>query len=93
MTTICIHSFRTKKKLKLHKNVRKNHDNCHLKMPQEFNKILKYNQSQKSMMIPFIIYGKTESLLEKIQTCQNNPEKSFTTKVTTHTACDYSIFT
>ena len=34
-------------------------------MPEEDNKILKYNQREKSMKVPFIIYADLESLLEK----------------------------
>lgn len=57
-----------------------------------FNKILTYNQDKKSMKILFAIYPGTEPLFEKIRTCGNNPEKSFTTKVNKHTACGCSIF-
>ena len=32
-------------------------------MPEEYNKILKYNQGEKSMKVPFIIYADVESLL------------------------------
>ena len=32
------------------------------------------------MEISFVIYADMESLLEKIDTCHNNPEKSLTTK-------------
>ena len=34
-------------------------------MPREDNKILKYNQGDISMKVPFIIYADLESLLEK----------------------------
>ena len=34
-------------------------------MPEEDNKILKYNQREKSMKVLFIIYADLESLLEK----------------------------
>ena len=44
-------------------------------MPQEFDNILKYNQGQKSMEIPFVTYVDTKSLLEKLQACDNNPGK------------------
>ena len=43
-------------------------------MPEENNKILKYNQGEKSMKVPFIIYAYLECLLEKTNTCHNNPE-------------------
>ena len=33
------------------------------------------------MKIPFIIDADLESLIEKINTCHNNPEKSSTTKI------------
>ena len=34
-----------------------------------------------------------ESLLEKMSTCHNNPEKSSTTKINNHTPSGYSLFT
>ena len=33
------------------------------------------------MYVPFIIYAHLDSLLEKMSTCHNNPEKSSTTKI------------
>ena len=62
-------------------------------MPNEDNKILKYNHGEKSMKAPFIIYADLESLLEKMNTCHNNPEKSSTTKINKHTPSGYSLFT
>ena len=62
-------------------------------MPNEDNKILKYNHGEKSMKAPFIIYADLESLLEKVNTCYNSPEKSSTTKINKHTPSGYSSFT
>ena len=62
-------------------------------MPKEVNKILKYNHGDKSMKVPFTIYTDLESLLEKMNTCHNNPEKSSTTKINQHAASGYSLFT
>ena len=42
-----------------------NHDYCYVEMPEEDNKILKYNQGEKFMKVPFTIYADLESLLEK----------------------------
>ena len=61
-------------------------------MPKKDNKILKYNHGEKSIKVPFIIYGDTESLFEKINMCHSNPENSSTTKINFHTACGYSLF-
>ena len=42
---------------------------------------------------PFIIYADLECLLEKINTCYNNPEESSTTEINKHTPSGYSLFT
>ena len=62
-------------------------------MPNEDNKIIKYNQGEKSIKSPFIIYADLECLLEKINTCYNNPEESSTTEINKHTSSGYSLFT
>ena len=49
-------------------------------MPNEDNKILTYTHEEKSMKAPFIIYSDVDCLLEKMHSCQNNPEKSYTRK-------------
>ena len=49
-------------------------------MPDEDNKILKYSHGEKSLKAPFMIYADWECLLEKMQLCQNNLEKSYTEK-------------
>ena len=89
----CFQSILQKKKLKKHKKVCGNHDYCYVEMPEEDNKILKYNQGEKSMKVSFIIYADLGSLLEKMNTCHNNPEKSSTTKINKHTPSCYSLFT
>ena len=70
-------------------------------MPNEDNKILQYKHGEKSMRAPFIIYADLESLLEKMSTCHDNPEKSrqsrvrstsSTTKINKHTPSGYSLF-
>ena len=89
----CFQSYTTENKLKRHKKVCENHDYCYEEMPEEDNKILKYNHGEKSMKVPFIIYADLESLLEEMNTCHNNPEKSSATKINKHTASGYSFFT
>ena len=89
----CFQSYATEKELKKHKKACENSDNCYVEMPGKDNKILKYNQGEKSMKVLFIIYADLESLIEKINTCHNNPEKSSTTKINKHTPSGYSLFT
>ena len=47
----CFYSYTTKDKLKNHCTVCKNHDYCYVKMPNEGNKILKYNHGEKPMKV------------------------------------------
>ena len=88
----CFHLYRTKKKLEAHKKICENHGYCHVEMPNEDNKIIKYNQGEKSIKLPFIIYADLECLLEKISTCHNNPEEPSTTEINKHTSSGYSLF-
>ena len=62
-------------------------------MPSPNHNIIKYNQGEKSLKLPFTIYADLECLLEKIDTCYNNPDLSSTTKINHHTPSGYSIFT
>ena len=89
----CFQSYTTENKLKKHKKVCENRDYCYVVMPEEYNKTLKYNKGEKSIRLPFIIIADLECLLEKMNTCHNNPEKSSTTKVNKHTPSGYSLFT
>ena len=70
------------------------HDYCYVEMPEEDNKILKYNEGEKSMEVPFITYADLQSLLEKMNICHchNNLEKSSTTKINKHIPSGYSLF-
>ena len=76
----CFQAYRTENKLKKHEKVWNHHDYCSVEMPNEDNKILKYNYGERSLKAPFIIYADLECLLEKMHSCQNNPEKSYTEK-------------
>ena len=63
------------------KKVCENKDFCNVIIPSENDKILEFNQYQKSDKAPFIIYADLECIIEKIDGCQNNPENSSITKV------------
>ena len=79
----CLNCFRactTKNKLEAHKKICENHDYCHVEMPNEDNKIIKYNQGEKTIKSPFIYIP-------------INPEESSTTEINKHTPCGYSLFT
>ena len=89
----CFRSYRTINKFELHKRICENHDYCRVEMPTKDNNIIKYNQGEKSIKLPFVIYADLECLIEKMSTCKNNPNESSTTEINKHTPSSYSIFT
>ena len=62
----CFHSYRTNNMLKKHERLCGKNDYCHVKMPKEDNKILKYNHEEKSLKSPFITIADLECILPKI---------------------------
>ena len=88
----CFHAYTTENKLETHKKICENHDYCHVEIPNEDNNKIKYNQGEKSIKSPFIIYADLECLLEKISTSYNNLEESSTTEINKHTPSGYSLF-
>ena len=94
----CFCAYSTKNKLEAHKKIWENYDYCHVEMPtkeaiQLNNNKIKYNQGEKSIKLPIVVYADLECLLEKISTCQNNPNESSTTEINKHTPSGYSLFT
>ena len=87
------HSYTTENKLRKHEKICNDHDFCYLKMPTEDNKILKHIPGEKLLKVPFIIYADLQCLLQKIKSCQNNPEKSYPEKRAVHKPSGYSLIT
>ena len=83
----CLNSLRTENKLN-HVNGYKNYYYWYIEIPE---KSLKYNHGEQSMKILFIIYADMDSMLEKIDTYHNNPEKSSATKINKHATSGYSL--
>ena len=89
----CFCSYRTRNKLEAHKKICENHNYCNVEMPTKDNNIIKYNQGEKSIKLPFVVYADLECLLEKMSTSQNNPNESSTTEINKHVPSGYSLFT
>ena len=62
-------------------------------MPSEDNKIMEFNEHQKSDEMPYIFNADVESSIKRIDECKNNPEKLSTTKIGEHTPCRYLMCT
>ena len=85
----CFNSYTTKNKLKEHEEIRNNHNSCHIEMPEWVNKIIKSNPGEKSLQGPFAIYL---DLLKKVQSSQNNPEKSYTEEKAMYEPSGWTMF-
>ena len=61
-------------------------------MPNEDDKISKYNYGEKSLKVPFMIYVGLECLLKILLSSQNNKEKSKTERKAKHTRSGWAMF-
>ena len=77
--------------LKKNERLCENNDYCSVEMPTKLNKTLKYNHGEKSLKTPFVIYVDLECLLLIQQSCQNNPNESYTERKAIHEPCGYSL--
>ena len=62
-------------------------------MPDAEDNILKSKPGKKSLKHAFIIYADLECLLLKMNTCNNNLNKSYTTAKALHKPLGYSLLT
>ena len=88
----CFSPYIMKNKLEKHEEICNNHDSCRIDMPSWTEKTLKYNLGEKSFKAPDVIYIDLECMLKKVQSCQNNLEKSYTEKIARHETSGWSMF-
>ena len=77
----------------MHIKICENNEYCNIEMPSPNNNLIKYNQGDKLLKLPFIIYADLECIFKKIDTCKNNPDLSSTTKINQHIPSGYSVYT
>ena len=63
-----------------------------LPKPGSDESILSFKDHHKSMRVPFVFYADFESIIEPIDTCQPNPNKSYTNKYQKHTPISFTLF-
>ena len=89
----CFHSYRTLNALKNHEKLCENHDYCNVKMPNDDSKYISSTLSQNSLRVPIVVCADFECLLVKMDSCEKNPNMSYTEKKNKHIPCGYSITT
>ena len=82
----CLHSYRTKSKLKKHEKICKNHDG-------DDDNILESKPGKKSVKLAFVISADLECLLLKMNTCNNTPNKSYAIAKELHKTSGYFLLT
>ena len=77
----CLHSYRTKETLKNYENLCNNHDYYHEEMPNASEKNIKIQPRRKIIKSFVCDLCRLRVFVPKnIDSCQNNPENSFTKK-------------
>ena len=88
----CFNSYTTKNKLKEHEEICNNHNSCCIEMPEWVEKILKHNPGKKLLKAQNAIFLHLECILKKLQSFQNNPEKSYTERKAKDEPSGWSVF-
>ena len=89
----CLNHFWTPKSLEKHSEYCRNHEAVKIEMPEKGkNDILKFKNYCNSEKVSFIIYADTESLIKPIQTCEPNPQSSYTKKYQKHEPISFSYY-
>ena len=60
-------------------------------MPEKGKNTLKFQNYQRQMKAPYVIYADFESIIEKYDTCIPPTERSSTTKTEVHKPCGFSL--
>ena len=85
----CLNPFNCEESLNKHLEYCGKHKAVKIKMPNE-GTILEFKNYHRWERVPFNIYLDTESLTEKIQSCEADPEKSYTEKYQKHEMISFS---
>ena len=62
-----------------------------IEMPEKGNNTLQFQNYQRQIKAPFVIYADCESIIEKYDTCIPPTERSSTTKTEMHKPCGFSF--
>ena len=87
----CLNPFWCEKSLNKHLEYCSEYEAVRIELPKK-GTILKFINYHRGERVPFVIYVDTESLTEQIQSCDPNPEKSYTKKYQKHNIISFSYF-
>jgi hypothetical protein len=62
-----------------------------IEMPEE-RSFVSFKNFNRSMRVPFIVYADFESIIKPIDTCESNPDKSYTKQYQKHTPLSFCYY-
>ncbi len=80
----CLNSFTSQETLTKHLEYCSAHEAVNIVMPEE-GAPLSFENYNRSMRVPFIVYADFESFIKPIDTCGPNPKNSYTKQYQKHT--------
>ena len=75
-----------------HSFYKRNSETVLVKMPTKKHRILKFKHHFKKLPLPFIIYADFECFTIPVNSCQPNPEKSYTTTYQKHGPSGFCLY-
>ena len=87
----CINGFKSKDSLKKHKEYCYNNECVNIVMPPP-NTFLKFDKFRFSERAPFVIYADFESFIKPMDSCDPDPNKSYTKKYQKHKPSGFSYY-
>ena len=87
----CLNPFHSQESLDKHLEYCSTHEAVKIEMPGE-GTILSFKNYNRSMRVPFIVYADFESFIKPIDTCEPNPENSYTKQYQKHTPSSFCYY-
>ena len=88
----CLTHFTKEDLLEKHTLYCGNSETVLVKMPTKKHRILKFKHHFKKLPLPFIIYADFECFTVNVNSCQPNPEKSYTTTYRKHEPSGFCLY-
>ena len=86
----CLHGCYGRQSYRNHLHLCSQNDPCRIKMPTEDASFMRFTKMTARAKVPFCIYADLEATTPKVQECQPESSKAFTTIVEQHIPCGAS---
>ncbi|XP_065650351.1 uncharacterized protein LOC136078506 [Hydra vulgaris] len=87
----CLLGFNSEESLPNHKSYCETHDSVRIELPPP-NSTIQFTNHNKSMRVPFVVYADFESFIKQIDTCEPNPNESYTKQYQKHIPSSFCYY-